>query len=166
MTKIASYEIVKSMPQKGLSSVILILVIIVVLTAIAGIYVSNKKNNNEVLPKQVRNYTDLEGNQSTTLSNPASEYCIKVGGELQSKTRGDGGEYSVCNFEDNQSCEEWALYRRNCPIGGIKTIGYDTPEEIYCALIGGKTTAQPNSNCNLPNGNTCSNNDLYNGKCP
>ncbi len=100
------------------------------------------------------------------MSNPASEYCIKVGGDLQTLTRGDGGEYSICNFTDNQSCEEWALYRRQCPIGGIKTIGYDTPEEIYCAQIGGQTSASPSAKCTLPSGQICSNNDLYNGTCP
>ena len=103
--------------------------------------------------------------EGTTISNPASEYCIKVGGTLQTETRGDGGEYNICNFEDNQSCEEWALYKKDCPAGGIKTVGYDTPEEIYCVQIGGETQAVPNSKCTLPNGDICTNSDLYNGKC-
>lgn len=148
------------MLQKGFSAIVLILIVLVVIVVAGGVYINGKDN-----PDQIFQRPKAEKTATTSLSNPASEYCIKVGGTLESQTRGDGGEYAVCNFEDNQSCEEWALYRRNCPIGGIKTTGYDTPEEIYCVLTGGKTTATPNSSCTLPGGNVCSNSDLYNGKC-
>lgn len=159
--------------QNGLSALGLLLVIlIVILTAGGAYYYFKKGNSGQILKRdEISRASDAinkgieESGSSANLSNPASEYCIKVGGELQSQTRGDGGEYSLCNFPDNQSCEEWALYKRQCPLGGIKTIGFDTKEEAYCALIGGKTTAEPNANCTLPDGKICSNFDLYNGKC-
>jgi putative hemolysin len=30
------------------------------------------------------------------------------------------GQYGVCFFEDNRQCEEWALLRGDCPVGGKK----------------------------------------------
>ena len=56
-----------------------------------------------------------------SLANPASGYCIQVGGKLEILKREDGAEYGVCLFEDNKKCEEWALFRGECPIGGVKT---------------------------------------------
>src|SRR5690606_35791440 len=106
--------------------------------------------------------TSAEG---TLISNPASEYCIKVGGNLETKVRGDGGAYSVCTSTDNMSCEEWALYKRECPVGGMNITGYDTQEQIYCALTGGKISTG-DSSCKLPSGRVCPSKDLYNGECP
>ena len=103
--------------------------------------------------------------QKTSLANPASVYCGQVGGKLVIQKRGDGGEYGLCQFADNQACEEWALYRKECPIGGFKTTGYDTIAQKYCAWLGGKTFAAPNADCTLPNGNICDDEALYNGTC-
>lgn len=96
------------------------------------------------------------------LENPASKNCIEKGGTVQILKRGDGGEYGVCFFEDNRQCEEWALFKGNCPVGGIKVTGYNTLEEVYCAIIGGTVSSDQNS-CTFPK--TCSVDDLYNGKC-
>ena len=102
---------------------------------------------------------------TTTLANPASVNCTQKGGTLLIKTRGDGGQYGLCDFGDNMQCEEWALMRGDCPVGGMKTTGYDTIEQKYCAWLGGKTFAVPNAKCTLPSGKVCSDSDLYNGKC-
>ena len=64
---------------------------------------------------------------SGQIANPASENCAKQGGTLVIQKRGDGGEYGVCMFEDNRQCEEWAMLRGECPVGGIKITGYITP---------------------------------------
>ena len=53
--------------------------------------------------------------------------------------RGDGGQIGVCYFEDNRQCEEWALMRGECPVGGVKVTGYVTPAGRYCAITGGNT---------------------------
>ncbi len=147
------FESIKDNPAKAFQS-----------TAVDSKKVFEEKNKARMNSKN-KNGNPLSA-AGMTISNPASEYCIKVGGTLEMETRGDGGEYGVCNFEDDQSCEEWALYKKLCPAGGIKTVGYDTPEEVYCAQIGGRTLATPNSKCTLPNGEVCSNSDLYEGKCP
>jgi putative hemolysin len=71
--------------------------------------------------------TPAETAQSAGLANPASQYCADQGGTLTIEKRGDGGEFGVCTFEDNLQCEEWAMMRGQCPVGGIKVTGYLTP---------------------------------------
>lgn len=104
--------------------------------------------------------------QTAQLANPASVNCANVGGNLVIMTNGSGGQYGLCQFADNQACEEWALFRKNCPVGGVKTTGFDTVDQQYCAWLGGQTLAVPNSQCTLPGGKICSTVALYDGKCP
>jgi len=56
----------------------------------------------------------------TAMANPASTHCIKEGGSLVIRKRGDGGEYGVCLFKGGRECEEWALFRGECPVGGVE----------------------------------------------
>lgn len=99
------------------------------------------------------------------MSNPASVYCKDQGGQSVIKHLPNGGEYGVCMFDGDTECEEWAMFRGQCPVGGVKTISYDSPEQIYCAITGGKTTATKNATCTFGDGSVCSDNDYYNGKC-
>jgi putative hemolysin len=98
------------------------------------------------------------------LANPASQNCIDKGGTLQNLKRGDGGEYGVCYFEDNRQCEEWALFHKSCPVGGIKITGYLTQEAVYCAITGGHVF-ENETVCQLHSGKRCSTSDVFNGKC-
>jgi putative hemolysin/predicted metal-dependent phosphoesterase TrpH len=59
----------------------------------------------------------------TSIANPASVNCINKGGVLSIQKSADGGEYGICIFKDNRQCEEWALFRGECPAGGRKTTG-------------------------------------------
>lgn len=113
-----------------------------------------------------------ENNTATTsvkinvgISNPASSNCAKVGGILAIQKRGDGAEYGLCTFEDNRGCEEWALLRGDCPVGGRRITGYDTIEQKYCAWSGGQTLAAANPTCAFKNGKVCLASDFYNGTC-
>lgn len=99
-----------------------------------------------------------------TLANPASTYCVHSGGTLQIQKRGDGGEYGICFFEDNRQCEEWALFRGECPLKGLKITGYTTPAAVYCVIQGGKINGSQ-SDCVLPNKKSCHVNALYDGRC-
>jgi len=99
------------------------------------------------------------------IANPASVNCTKSGGNLVIQKRGDGGEYGLCYFEDNRACEEWALMRGDCPIGGVKTTGYDSIDQKYCAWSGGKTLAETNSVCTFKDGSKCPTEAFYNGTC-
>jgi len=101
----------------------------------------------------------------TSLANPASVNCEKQGGGLQMATRSDGGQYGLCYFEDNRACEEWAMMRGDCPVGGVKTTGYDTEAQKYCAWSGGQTIAAPNAICTFKDGSTCAADAFYAGIC-
>ena len=109
---------------------------------------------------------------SGQLDNPASENCIKQGGTLNIQKNGKGDEYGVCTFEDNRQCEEWAMLRGECPVGGVKITGYVTVPAQYCAITGGEYKVTGGSNtdqeqgiCTFKNTKTCDVWDYYNGKC-
>ncbi|MCU0487655.1 MAG: beta-Ala-His dipeptidase [Anaerolineales bacterium] len=106
------------------------------------------------------------------LPNPASQNCVEQGGSLAIETRGDGGQFGVCYFEDNRQCEEWALLRGDCPVGGVKVTGYITPAGRYCAITGGEYsistgggTDDEQGACTLTDGSQCDAWEYYNGTC-
>ena len=108
----------------------------------------------------------------TPIANPASVNCIAQGGTLVIEERGELGQFGVCYFEDNMQCEEWALLRGDCPVGGVKVTGYATPAGRYCAITGGVYEVTGNSGaddeqgtCTLPGGAQCDAWDYYNGLC-
>ena len=47
------------------------------------------------------------------MANPASEYCVKLGGKTEIKKDETGGEYGMCHLPDGTSIEEWELFRRD-----------------------------------------------------
>jgi putative hemolysin len=106
------------------------------------------------------------------LPNPASVNCEQKGGKLVIHDRGELGQYGVCVFEDNLQCEEWAMYRGQCPVGGIKITGYVTEAAVFCAISGGQYAVTGNSGatdeqgaCTLTNNTTCDVWDYFNGTC-
>ena len=75
---------------------------------------------------------------------------------------GSGGQFGVCRFDDNRQCEEWALLRGECPVGGLRLTGYSTPAARYCVLRGGRYQVLSLSNrsteqgrCSFANGKAC-----------
>ncbi|MCX5814250.1 MAG: DUF333 domain-containing protein [Proteobacteria bacterium] len=105
------------------------------------------------------------------MANPASVNCINKGGTLSIQKRGDLGEYGICIFEDNRQCEEWAMFRGECPVGGVKITGYITPAAKFCVITGGTYTPTGDSgtekeegSCTFKN-NICDAWEYYNGKC-
>ena len=55
------------------------------------------------------------------IANPASEYCIAIGGRLEIVTTATG-QIGICILPDGRRIEEWALYRsaHNAPAEGTK----------------------------------------------
>jgi putative hemolysin len=109
---------------------------------------------------------------SAKLANPASVYCIEQGGKLEIRTGADGGEFGVCLFDEGRECEEWAMFRGECPVGGVKVTGCATPAAEFCLITGGEYTVTANSNtaneqgtCSFKNGKTCDVWDYYYGRC-
>ena len=118
-------------------------------------------------PKDESSASDKVG-----IANPASENCVEKGGELSIQKRPDGGEYGVCIFEDNRQCEEWAMMRGECPVGGIKITGYVTDAAVFCAITGGEyaVTGESGSEkeqgtCTFQSGKSCDVWEYYEGKC-
>lgn len=110
--------------------------------------------------------------QSPQLANPASVNCTQQGGTLKIERRPDGGQFGVCVFTDNYQCEEWALFRGECPKTGLRVTGYVTPAGRYCAITGGRYSvvsapgATPEQGtCSLPNGKSCEAGAYYAGTC-
>ncbi|OZI51457.1 putative hemolysin [Bordetella genomosp. 4] len=48
------------------------------------------------------------------MPNPASAYCVQLGGQLTIKDR-QGGQVGICTLPDGTAIEEWELYRRDHP---------------------------------------------------
>ena len=128
----------------------IIVVVIVIAWQLSTVYKSNQSTN-------------LHRNQK--IANPASTYCAENGGKNVIITLQNGAQDGICQFANDLACEEWAMMRGECPLGGVKTVGYNNEGQKYCAWLGGKTVAEPNSQCTLPNGNTCSTDALYAGTC-
>lgn len=99
------------------------------------------------------------------MANPASLNCKNKGGTTIIQSLQDGAQFGLCQFSDNMACEEWAMMRGECPVGGIKTTGYDNMGQKYCAWLGGQTFAVPNSQCKFPDGHTCATDALWAGNC-
>jgi len=115
---------------------------------------------------------EVKSPATTQLANPASDNCIKVGGRLVIEKNPAGAELGVCLFEDNHQCEEWALLRGACPVGGRKITGYATQAGRYCAITGGTYAVTSGSdasdekgNCELPGGKICDAEAYYQGSC-
>jgi putative hemolysin len=108
----------------------------------------------------------------SAIANPASQNCVALGGMLEIRTRSDGAQYGICYFEDNRQCEEWALLRGDCPVGGLKITGYVTDAAQYCAITGGQYTITGSGNtekeqgtCTFKAGQTCDAWDYFAGTC-
>jgi len=48
------------------------------------------------------------------IPNPASEYCVSQGYQLEIITAEDGSQSGLCVFDDGSSCDEWAFFRGEC----------------------------------------------------
>lgn len=105
--------------------------------------------------------------QQNTIANPASVNCVNKGGKLEMRTN-KKGQYGVCVFADNQQCEEWALMRGQCPVGGVKVTGYANDAEIFCAITGGSVQGAGTENvlCKRIDGTLCSAQANLDGDCP
>ena len=107
------------------------------------------------------------------LANPASLHCGEVGGELRIEKMGNESEIGVCFFEDGGQCEEWALFRGECPVGGRSIKGFVTPGARYCAIRGGRIAMAQSTEgnetkqglCTLPRGTVCDVVVLWQGNC-
>jgi len=113
------------------------------------------------------NTTSSNPNVTTAsqVSSAAYAKCVDNGGFVSTARRGTWGYYQVCNFEDDMTCDLYALYEGQCPIGGVSTIGYDTTAQVFCAQRGGQPMGNENGECKMPDGTICSTASVYEGTC-
>lgn len=136
----------------------LCLISIFVLTGCQNIFT---KQSVDVPKNEINNQQDIK------IANPASTNCIEKGGTIEIR-KNKQGEYGVCLFEDNRQCEEWALLRGNCPVGGMKITGYENDAQVFCAITGGEVqelgTETPM--CKRIDGTLCNAQANLDGDCP
>lgn len=76
------------------------------------------KHGNPVAPQPTTTCGNIEQEASTSMANPASVNCLEKGGKVEIKKDESDGEYGMCIFPDGKQCEEWAMFRGECPVGG------------------------------------------------
>ena len=101
------------------------------------------------------------------IANPASSNCVGRGGTLTIEKNPQGAEFGVCSFAGGRQCEEWAMLRGECPVGGVPVANLPTPAARYCVISGGRFVATPDGqgNCAFGNGKTCPAPAFYDSSC-
>lgn len=72
------------------------------------------QGNSVIINKNKSSMQTIIFEPAISLANPASLNCKKLGGKLVKKSD-KGGEYSMCHLPDGRVCEEWKLFRKECP---------------------------------------------------
>ena len=84
---------------------------------------SNQQAVNDDSVVQTEQNTEQDQNnddelaQDTTLSNPATVYCLAQGGEFTMNKTLNGNMAGYCRLPNNVTCEIWAFYKGECPEG-------------------------------------------------
>lgn len=118
-------------------------------------------------PIEAVDNSDANAEQAIGMANPASQNCVDKGGRIEMREN-NKGQYGVCLFEDNRQCEEWALFRNECPVGGLKITGYENEAQIFCAITGGKVEGVGTETpmCKRIDGTYCNAQANLDGECP
>lgn len=149
--------------------------ILVVFLLVLGLILSNLywKQNQKMIINLCQNVNTIGAgqtvktnnvNKKVALSNPASENCLQYGGKIEMREKPDGSQYGICIFPNGNKCEEWALFKGECPAQGVDISGYRTVLESYCAMTGGEVDEE-NYKCIFSENKSCDLEDYYNGKC-
>jgi len=82
-------------------------------------------------PVSNRDTQNTSTNHTNQIANPASQFCVAVGGILDIRTSGDGSQIGYCTI-NGAECEEWSLYRGNCTEAHICTA--EERSNIACTM--------------------------------
>lgn len=80
-----------------------LMIILLISTALLGACSSERSSN-----PNASNDTN-----TSTLANPASNYCVGVGYKEETRD-GDAGQYGVCIFSDGSECDSWDFLAGRC----------------------------------------------------
>lgn len=100
------------------------------------------------------------------IANPASVHCVEVGGRNVTETLPSGSEFGLCLFEDNRQCGQWALFRGECPVGGLRIAGYPSDAARFCAITGATYNVQgTHETCMTRSERLCDLTAYFDGAC-
>jgi putative hemolysin len=69
------------------------------------------------------------------IANPASTHCIEIGGTLELVQTQDGTQ-GMCTLSSGEVCEEWALFRGECPAEIINNDDARICPMVYAPVCG------------------------------
>jgi len=167
---------IKNAEKKGvILKTVFIIIVLVMLGVVVYLNVYFGRITSKATNVNIPVVTPVVPEKPVTIANPAATNCVAQGGTSKIENKPDGSQYGVCYFDDNRQCEEWALLRGDCPVGGFKVTGYITPAAVFCAISGGtynitgaSQTANPEKEagtCTFKNGKKCDVWQFYNGTC-
>ncbi|MDR8525974.1 DUF333 domain-containing protein [Shewanella fidelis] len=103
---------------------------------------------------------------TTQLANPASTYCVSLGGQVEIEKQTDG-EVGYCQLPNGERIEEWTLYRKAHSQTAEEDsklvkpqVGKPNPATQNCIAQGG-TVDLATSMCTLPSGEQIEQWQLY-----
>ncbi|WP_076413998.1 DUF333 domain-containing protein [Shewanella sp. UCD-KL12] len=96
---------------------------------------------------------------STQMANPASEYCVSIGGELEIQSEPDG-QVGICKLPSGEHIEEWALYRKATKQDVTQAVDMVNPASAYCHSLEGKLDLTSGI-CTLPSSEAIEQWQLY-----
>ncbi|GIU45382.1 hypothetical protein TUM4438_18720 [Shewanella sairae] len=105
---------------------------------------------------------------TTQLTNPASTYCVSLGGKVDIEKQAEG-EVGYCSLPSGERIEEWTLYRKDHPqrteaattsVEHKPQVGLPNPATKNCIEQGG-TVDLTTSICTLPSGEQIEQWQLY-----
>ncbi|MDX1417415.1 MAG: DUF333 domain-containing protein [Candidatus Promineifilaceae bacterium] len=71
---------------------------------------------------------------STGAANPASEYCVELGGSVEIRDESDG-QVGYCMLPGGSECDEWELFRGECTFDGdYRPLAADSCNSIASAM--------------------------------
>lgn len=92
-----------------------IVLLILIATIAFGVLFFFYKNNNPSHPNDNDVQNSTSEKSTTSIANPASQFCIEKGGKVVIVSNSDGSQFGMCEL-NNYSCEEWTFYKGECTI--------------------------------------------------
>lgn len=139
----------------------ILFIILIVLVGVTLLKSDKEEKQSEDIPSS----KVMLGDPANT-TNPARERCLSLGGKIEMKKLPYGSQYGVCHMAPNRACEEWSLFRGECPKGGVMTEEFSRIEDKYCAWRGGRVIAEgASTTCYFRDERNCNTLDYYKGRC-
>lgn len=92
-----------------------IVLLILIATIAFGVLFFFYKNSNPPPSGSSEVQDNAPEKDTTSVANPASQYCIEKGGKVEIVSNSDGSQFGMCQLND-YSCEEWTFYKGECTI--------------------------------------------------